>query len=292
MKNVKRRLLILFAALFCLAAAGCSGGTAEARTREYSFTEPVREISVQCTECDVVLLAGEDGACRVTCKETDRITHEVKLSDGKLTVERQKNGFGVSWNLTNIPMEITVYLPQGAYDALAVKTTSGGIWVAEEFSFTDVSLESTSGGILINAAVTGELRAVSTSGSQYIGAVSPRSVIAQSTSGNIELGEGQPDSVRMKATSGDVRLFGVRAGTLDAETSSGDVTLQRCDAGRIGIRTTSGDVTGSLLSTKDFRAATTSGSVSIPPSGGEDVCELHTTSGDIRLTVETVTGVE
>ncbi len=287
MKTAASCFCLLLCSVLCLLSAGCSVGRVEARTEEYSFTESVREISVNCSECDVVLLPGGEGECRVVCRETDRITHEVKLSGGKLTVERKTSGFGSSWNLTNIPLNVTVYLPQGEYETLAVKTSSGSISIAEEFSFTDVSLESSSGAILINAAVAGELHTVSSSGDQYIGAVSPHSVAAQSSSGNIELGEGQPGSVSMKASSGNVRLFGVVAGTLDVETSSGDVTLTRCDAGRIGIRTSSGDITGSLTSAKDFRSDTSSGSVSLPPSGGTDVCELHTSSGDIRITLET-----
>ncbi len=286
MKTAASCFCLLLCSVLCLLSAGCSVGRVEARTEEYSFTESVREISVNCSECDVVLLSGEEEGGRVVCRETDRITHEVKLSDGKLTVERKTSGFGTSWDLTNIPLNVAIYLPQGEYGALAVKTSSGSISIAEEFTFADASLESSSGAILINAAVTGELHIVSSSGNQYIGAMSPRSVTAQSSSGNIELGEGQPGSVSLKASSGDVRLFGVVAGTLDTETSSGDVTLQLCDAGRIGIRTSSGDITGSLTSAKDFRTKTSSGNVSLPPSGGTDVCELETSSGDIRITVE------
>ena len=78
----------------------------------------------------------------------------------------------------------------------------------------------------------------------------------------------------------------VASGSIRAETTTGDVTLTRADAATLYLKTTSGAVTGSLLTPKIFYTDTTSGSVSAPKYTEGGICEIKTTSGDIRVTVQ------
>jgi DUF4097 and DUF4098 domain-containing protein YvlB len=52
------------------------------------------------------------------------------------------------------------------------------------------------------------------------------------------------------------------------------------------LKTTSGSVKGSLLTPKIFYTDTTSGSVDVPRSTEGGLCEIQTTSGSIRITIE------
>ena len=58
-----------------------------------------------------------------------------------------------------------VYLPEEAYGALAAATASGGISVAEGFTFESANLKTISGGVRMLSQAKQELQAESTSGS-------------------------------------------------------------------------------------------------------------------------------
>jgi DUF4097 and DUF4098 domain-containing protein YvlB len=75
-------------------------------------------------------------------------------------------------------------------------------------------------------------------------------------------------------------------GHIQAETTSGSIRFTRADAATLHLKTTSGSVTGSLLTPKIFYTDTTSGSVDVPKSTEGGHCEIETTSGSIRITIE------
>jgi DUF4097 and DUF4098 domain-containing protein YvlB len=90
----------------------------------------------------------------------------------------------------------------------------------------------------------------------------------------------------LDVNTGDVTLTDtVASGNLRAETTTGDVTLTRADAATLHLKTTSGSVKGSLRTPKIFYTDTTSGSVDVPRSTEGGICEIKTTSGDIRVTI-------
>ena len=93
--------------------------------------------------------------------------------------------------------------------------------------------------------------------------------------------------VTLRAGSGDITLTeATTLGHTDVETTTGDVTFVRSDAVTLSVSVTTGDVTGSLLTPKIFSITSTSGSVSVPKSTFGGLCEIKTTSGSIRITVE------
>lgn len=67
--------------------------------------------------------------------------------------------------------------------------------------------------------------------------------------------------------------------------STGDVALDACDAAEIDISVSTGDVHGTLLSPKIFSASADTGSVRVPQSGEGGSCTIHTTTGDIHISI-------
>ena len=220
---------------------------------------------------------------------------------------------------------IHIYLPESDYEKLILETTSGDADCPADFSFGAANLSATSGDISFRSGVEGALAVSANSGEVEIEGVSPASLSVSATSGNIRVvgvdagslslsatsgditlenatlsGEG-----RLKTTSGDQRLEKVSCASLTAESSSGtkrftdvlasgelrsdstsgDLTLQRCDADSLYLHATSGEVRGSLRTEKVFFTDTSSGSMKVPQSMSGGKCEVHTTSGDIQLTV-------
>ena len=285
----------LIAALVSAAAfsifAGSYEGTAglllNPVTNTYTFEDTVKNIEVNCSECDIKLSPGEDDSIHVVCKEADRIHHTVQVKNDTLMVDRDKDkGLSLSFG-TIRELVVEIYLPEKEYEELSVSSSSGDIDIDEDFLFDSITLDSSSGDVECEASASGTLRAETTSGDQEYEGVSAGSVTVHSSSGEISLSTVRCAKADIKASSGDVELEDVIVdGKLEIETSSGEVELRKCDAGSIRIETSSGDVTGSLLSKKNFSTKTSSGDVHIPDSSEGGSCEIRTSSGDIRINVK------
>ena len=221
---------------------------------------------------------------------------------------------------------LRVYLPAKAYESLTVDVTTGDVTVGRDFSFSgDVTLSVTTGDVSLSASVQGDTRLDATTGDLLVEGTHQALTVTTGT-GDVKIRRSEIDAlsvttgsgdvtleeltaagtVRVKTTTGDQRISGIVCGELDldvntgdvtltdtvasghlrVETSTGDVTLIRSDAATLYLKTTSGSVTGSLLSPKVFHADATSGSVDVPRSAEGGICEIKTTSGDIRITVE------
>ena len=299
---------------------------AELVAKTYPVAEPFRAIDVRSASGDVDLKHSTDGSCRVECVECEGWTHTVEVRGGTLYVERHTKANVNLLLGTSGRDVIELWLPETEYDALAVGASSGDVSIPAEYRFGTASVACTSGDIDFRAQVGGALTAAATSGAVAVTDVGCASLSMSSTSGNLYLSGVESGGVRLsgtsgnvslesvtvsgdlyvQTTSGDIRMKDVSCRALETESSSGeqtltdvvaqdtfrmtstsgDLDLTRCDARALKLHSTSGEVTGSLRSEKIFLTHTSSGDVNVPVgrSGGD--CEVETTSGDIRLTVE------
>ena len=291
----------------------------------YPVAEPFTALEIHAIDGDVRLLPSTDGKCRVECMENEEQTHRVEVRGSTLYVERQlRNRVGVTFSPIERDY-IRIYLPESDYEKLILETSSGDVECPAEFSFGEASVSTSSGDVAFRSGVEGALTVSATSGEVEVSGVSLGSLSISAASGDIRLkgvdagdlslsavsgdialkeatlsGEG-----RLNTSSGDLRLENVScaslalesssgtkyltdvlvSGELRSESTSGDLTLLRCDAASLYLRATSGEVRGSLRTEKVFFTDTSSGSVKVPQSMSGGKCEIHTTSGDIKLTV-------
>lgn len=70
------------------------------------------------------------------------------------------------------------------------------------------------------------------------------------------------------------------------QRTTGDVKFDGCDASEIDVKTNTGDVAGSLLSDKVFIAASDTGHVDVPQTVIGGKCEITTSTGDIRISIQ------
>ena len=85
---------------------------------------------------------------------------------------------------------------------------------------------------------------------------------------------------------GDIFLESVIATEkLDIKRSTGDVSFKDSDANAIFVKTSTGDVCGSLLSDKVYITNTSTGNINVPNSTSGGRCEITTSTGDIKITV-------
>lgn len=241
----------------------------------YQFDEPVRQVIVQGADWDVFINPSFGGdELEVFTSEQSRNYCDVDVTDGVLTVTRTDNR---SWlDRLELGREaypyISLYLPEGSYELLALQTDSGNIYMSYDegyLAFDTVQLESGSGWIHYNDCPA-------------------ETITARSGSGDVRLNEVTAGTVDVTTTSGDIDFDSTAvSGELTAETTSGDIWFWDSDAGSLQLKTASGDVWGNLLTPKNFETHTTSGDVDVPDSDkSAGLCSITTSSGDIRLQVD------
>lgn len=309
-------ILVLLGVALCVVSAARAGfdweklSTVPLVTKTHSIDGAVSSIIVEGGEDSIRLLPAGAGECRVVCTENENgsLSYDVSATDGVLSVRvRDQRRWYEHIGVFIASGGVELYLPQGDYESLTVRTSSGSVHVPKDFSFDQVQLESSSGSVNFSAGVEGALTAKTSSGRISISDTASQEAALRSQSGSIVLERvGTEKALKASSASGRVSLTDVSCGALavetssggirltdvvaaefiDARSSSGSVRLKRCDGAELSIRTSSGSVSGTLLSDKIFLADSSSGSVNVPRTVTGGVCEVTTSSGSIKLEYE------
>jgi len=279
----------------------------------HTVTERFDSIRITEAACDVQILPGEDGVCRVTVWDGGDTVHTVQTEGNTLVIqeEQKKTHWYMRMNLfwsSESKDDVIVYLPEKDYERITVSLASGDLSVDEGLSFHDAEISSASGTITVCAAVTGTLQVNTASGdvilssdgepcgSVEVGTASGDVSIsginafvldADTTSGEIEIADVSAGDISAETASGDISFVRVTAeGDMEFDTTSGDVLFEEIGATEISAETTSGDVRGSVLGEMVFVAGSTSGNIRVPYPvlEAEGVFEISTTSGDVNIT--------
>lgn len=306
-------LLVVGAALVAVALItsgfNFSGiGNAETETVEHVTENGFEKIDIASKESDIIIRRSEDGRTRVVCVEREKVKHSVSAENGTLAIKAQDNrGLLDRFGLLPAKLSVTVYLPGERYEALTVDGGTGNVSVPDGFSFGAAELKTSTGKVEYSADTDGDLRITASTGS-----VTVRDIRAGSVTVSVSTGSVTASSVTAKnafqvtVSTGRTALDGVRCGELTTSGSTGDVTLrdtvvsgalrierstgdvkfEKSDAGSIYVKTSTGSVTGTLLSGKIFAAGSTTGSVSVPDTSSGGKCEIHTTTGKIKISLD------
>ncbi len=267
-------------------------------------------LQIKGVECDILLLPSTDGATAIVCKESDKVYHTARVTEGTLTVTRHdKRPWTERIVSFHAPMRVEIFLPAGEYRDLYASTVSGKIEVADDFSFEKTTLRSVSGDIKMAANSAYTLNITSTSGyialySEKIGSLSASStsgkifiqsqlswekngkdVAVSNVSGDISISDLKCEQLSLSSVSGAIRLIDTYCQSLEIEQTSGDTELTDCDSERINITSTSGKVSGTLLSPTSFEVKTVSGKIKVPENSSGSLCRIETVSGDIAMDI-------
>ena len=187
----------------------------------------------------------------------------------------------------------------------SLETTTGDVTV--EGKHKTVSASATTGDVTLRHVDAKELTVSVTTGSIHVQKAVAVAVTAAAGTGDVILEDViTDDAIRVTTTTGDQQLLRVLCGSMTlragsgcvtltesvtlghaaVKTTTGDVTFVRSDAVTLSVDVTTGDVTGSLLTSKIFSVASTSGSVNVPRFSVGGLCEIKTTSGSVRITIE------
>lgn len=279
--------------------------TVKYQTTEYTISEDFKNIAINIDTADIAFVAAEKAT--VICHEQKNATHRVTVENGSLVVKstderKWYEHIGIGFETP----KITVYLPQGAYDALTVSSSTGNVDIPADFSFRRihitestgrvtclasateaVTIKATTGDIRVEDIATGQLDLTVSTGKVTVSGVdcSGDAVVSVST-GDANLSDLSCKNFISSGNTGDIDLKNVIATeTFSITRSTGDVKFDGCDAGEITVTTDTGSVKGSLLSGKIFITHTDTGSVHVPDSVTGGKCQITTDTGNIKITI-------
>lgn len=271
----------------------------------HEIAQTFENISIDTDTAEVLLLAAEDGSCRVECCEQEKVYHTVTRKDGTLhirVVDERK------WyehiQIVSPKMTVRVYLPGTEYGALDIATDTGRIEVCGGIVYSSIDLESDTGLIDCRASAKGDVRLTTDTGAVRAEGVEAKTLQLESDTGTVSLSHvNVQEGITVENGTGKILAEGVRAASLCAQSSTGrqhlsdvvatgemrlrsgtgDIELKKSDAAELYIEANTGDVTASLLTPKICFASSDTGRVDVPKSTEGGRCEIETDTGSIQV---------
>lgn len=282
--------------------------TTKYETNNHEINEPFHAISVHTDTADVTFVASENAGCSVVCYEQKNVKHTVMVKDGTLVIEVDDTRawhehIGIQFGTP----KITIYLPQGEYGTLSIKSATGDVKIPNDFTFQSIDVMENTGDVTNEASALESINIKTSTGSICVKGISARSLDLSVSTGNVKVsdvtceGDVSVDvstgkvhlinisckNVLSEGSTGDILLKNVLAtDAFSVERSTGDVNLESCDAAQIFIETDTGDVEGSLLSEKVFIIDTETGEKDVPNTMSGGRCEISTDTGDIEIRIQ------
>lgn len=243
--------------------------TVKYETNNYEIAGGFKNISIKANTADILFVASESQDCTIICYEQEKVRHTVAVEDNTLAIEvkdsrRWYEYIGINFDTP----QITVYIPQGEYGALSVKSSTGDIRV-ENMAIETLKLSVTTGSITVSDITCQEDINISVS------------------TGKAKLSDIVCKNVVSSGNTGDIFLQNVIASEkISIKRSTGNVSLEHADAADIFVKTDTGNVTGTLLSDKVFITQTDTGKISVPKTSSGGRCEINTDTGDIKIKIQ------
>lgn len=273
----------------------------------HTVTDAWESVSVETDTADVRFVLSDDASVRVECYESAKEKHAVAVTDGTLSIRRVDTR---KWyehiGIFGASPKLTVYLPAGEYTALTVRVSTGDVEIPTGLSFANADIKLSTGDVRVEASVVGETKIETDTGDVAVSGATLGTLSVTTSTGDIRLsdvtctgklslevttGDSVLTNVSCRAlasngTTGDIALHNVTAvEKLTVERDTGDVTFDRCDAEMIDVLTSTGDVGGTLRTSKIFYVDTSTGHVVVPKSTTGGACRVHTSTGDIRMSI-------
>ena len=194
-------------------------------TGHYAFSESFQNISIHASTAEVEILPSSDETCKVVCREWEDQKHQVVIRDNTLSVKvnNTRQWYG------NIGMyfgeaKITVYLPEGIYEKIDIRVSTG-----------DIQLRSVRCIDLITKGSTGDL--------EMTDVIAQGKIIITRSTGDVDFERCDADELHISTDTGDVEGSLLTSKVFLTETDTGDIDLPQTAAGGIcEVSTDTGDI--------------------------------------------------
>ena len=300
--------------------------TAKFENNKYDITEEFSSISIDTDTADITFAISDTEQVSVVCYEQKNIRHSVGVKDGGLIIgvtdtRKWYEHIGINFSTP----KITVYLPEGEYSALSVRTDTGDVEIPKELKFESIEVSDNTGDVTNNASASeavkiktstgkikvedisaasldlsastgkvtlsdvkceGNIKIKVSTGKVFINDISCKSLASDGSTGDISLNNVKiKEKLSIERSTGDVKLEITTAAEFSIETDTGDVDFEGSDADEIYVETDTGHVKGTLLSEKIFITQTDTGNISVPESVTGGKCKISTDTGNIKISI-------
>ena len=257
-------------------------------TNEYVIEDAFSDISIDNAVADIKFEASSDGQTKVVCIDKEKLYHEASVVNGALTVTQidKLTGFDKMFGY-NGNLKVTVYLPEGTYGDLSIKSTTGHIYLNNEYTFKAVNLETSTGDIYLEKVAASEDVKIKTStGDRSIKGMTCKDMVMESSTGDQHYENVNCQNITIKASTGKLTFVEFIAEKhFESNGDTGKVSFRNSDAETLKIKTSTGNVVGNLLTNKIFRVKTSTGKVTLPEERTGGLCEIETSTGDINISI-------
>ncbi|MBO4289165.1 MAG: DUF4097 family beta strand repeat protein, partial [Lachnospiraceae bacterium] len=283
---MKKGWMIVAAILVLVGLGVCLGGlsllhfdfkkldTRQMETNTYAVSEAFESISIHAETDKITFLPAEGKACRVECRESKKLTHEIGVESGALTVttvDKQTWFSQIGFHVDS--PAITVYLPEKDYRDLVIETDTGDIAIPEDFTFQTVQIKGDTSDVKCKASGSDRMDIALSTGDIDLSGIQTKALSLSVSTGKVSVDSATcKGDVAIHVSTGKVKLNGLTCGNLSTDGSTGNITLkdtvadgalriQRstgdvkfdgADAAEIYVQTSTGDVTGTLRTEKVF----------------------------------------
>lgn len=277
-------------------------------TNTYDIKEGFKNLSLDTDTADITFLLSEDGKCTVECFEEEKSKHSVSVKDDTLVIKmiNEKSWYDYI-SISFAQPKLTVYLPESEYSSLIIREDTGDITLPKEFLFDNVDITLSTGKVDFSAPAAGVTKIKTTTGNISVSDTYAKSLELGVTTGDITVTNAKCEGdVTLSVSTGKTTLTDIECKNLlsdgstgdlvlknvmasekfSIERSTGDVKFEGADASEIFVETSTGDVCGSLMSEKFFITESDTGLSDVPHTLSGGKCEVKTSTGDIKITVE------
>ena len=276
-------------------------------TSSYEFEEKVENITIVTDTANIIFQKSENSKISVTCFEQDNLKHSVNIKDSSLEIkvnDTRKWYEYIDFNFKS--PQITVWIPQGEYGDLLVKSDTGKIEIQKDYAFKNIDISGSTGDVTNYASAQKNIKIKTSTGKINVANVSAENLEFSVSTGNVTVDNSTcTENLQIKVSTGKTFLTSINCKNLTSTGNTGDITLksvisnekffierstgkvlfEKCDAQEIFVKTDTGDVKGTLLSDKTFVTETDTGKIKVPQNTTGGKCEITTDTGNIKIDV-------
>ena len=306
-------LLVAGGAIFAVGIA--KANTVEVVNEEYDLSDKdFTNFKFDLDVTDIEFKVSEGSEKKVVLRESKKVHHEVSVNENTLSIVQHDNRkwYEYAFNFVPFNMKATIYLPAGSYENLDIKNETGDLLIPENYTFNNLVVNQSTGGINVKADVLDSVKIKVSTGDISLYGMNPKSVEMNASTGdiklekfnvendisinypkggstgNLDLVDVHSKNVNLRTSTGHIHLTNVIASNgFDLKSSTGNIKFDGCDANTILAKTSTGDIKGTLLTGKIFTTKTSTGRPNVPPSiEGHGTCSLETSTGNINISIK------
>ena len=292
--------------------------TSEFVTNEHVVDKSYTNIYITTNSADIKIKPALDGITRVICYEHEKQIHTVKEHHGDLYIHVDDEREWHEHIAINFKKpEIELYIPQGEYGDLFIRSDTGDIKIYDVSTFERISIEAMTGDVDLGVHAKDNITATVRTGDVQLRDVSANTIHASTSTGDVVISkayygatiqaycstgkvklqditggdnpvtiENQEYSfIQVAGSTGHIEFENVVAqGEIRVNAVTGSVVFKNCDAAAIYVEASTGHIKGNFLTPKVISASTNTGKVDVPESTEGGLCDIKTTTGSIKIT--------